>query len=941
MNPNPSDPRQRFRGTVARKALVVLLVISTITVLLLGGGLVYFNYNLLKNLFANQLGVSAQVQLAQITDAVDHQNAALKGLRDFSTVPQILSGALQDPTAAATQQANEALGAEFHTYTALQGEALFDHILVVLPQGTVVLSTNPAWLGKTVDIKDESSRIVYHWAPLSLDKMALLTILPHLDEKGQTDSFLVGISTPGVLVTILQDISTLHPLARAYYLSEGSFIKADAAGALTEFQPSAGQNSLLLAQTGNGTPKTLEYTSFDNQPVISHLSQVDPLALGVVIELPKRAIYDTLLGATPYAALLLFLSIGILAFLLWMGVRSLTRPLLSLGETTRKFADGQWELRAPVQSNDEIGLLAYSFNQMAEQLGKLYQNLETRVEARTQQMRAAAEVARIVTSATSQEEILRRTVGLLAERFGYYEASVYLVDENGKYALLHASSLGSGENVQRLHQIEIGARSLISWSVVNNQPLIVNDVTQDSNYLLDEALPDTRSEAVIPIAMGKRVLGVLNVESKQTNAFSTDDETALQILANQIATTIQNAQLLEATQVNLQEAALLYQASRQITQAESPEAIFTVVYKALESTSYTSILLVAEERYLKAWVPADAEKTETAVSGEQLKIRLEEINNYVESSLPVLAENIADDDRRLPQAIFRILRQQGCSSAALLPIMQREQLNALIVLGGNETYTVSSAALQPFASLAELAATALQKLRALTSMSLTLQELSAINRLSQAIALNNEPSALYPLVHQTVSQIIGDINFLMAIYDPDSNMIRIPYLYNHEEVLSLDPFPLGEGMTSILIRTRQPLMLVHSTEERARALGAKVMGKSAKSWLGVPMLVGGEPIGAIVVQDLEREYRFDEDDQRLLSTISAQVAAALRNARLLERTHEHAEQERQLYEVTSKIRLATDMQSVLATTAQELAKVLGASRAEIEVEGMSSEESSA
>ena len=142
---------------------------------------------------------------------------------------------------------------------------------------------------------------------------------------------------------------------------------------------------------------------------------------------------------------------------------------------------------------------------------------------------------------------------------------------------------------------------------------------------------------------------------------------------------------------------------------------------------------------------------------------------------------------------------------------------------------------------------------------------------------------------------------------------------------------MGEGLTSILIRTKKSLMVVKDTERKTRELGAKLVGKPAKSWLGVPLLVGGDVFGAIMLQDLEQEGRFDEDDQRLLETLAAQVAVAVRNVRLLDTTSKQASRQQQLYEITSKIRSSPDVPSIMQTTAVELGKALGAHRTRIEL----------
>ena len=98
------------------------------------------------------------------------------------------------------------------------------------------------------------------------------------------------------------------------------------------------------------------------------------------------------------------------------------------------------------------------------------------------------------------------------------------------------------------------------------------------------------------------------------------------------------------------------------------------------------------------------------------------------------------------------------------------------------------------------------------------------------------------------------------------------------------------------------------------------------------MLYAGEVIGAIIVQDIHQEHRFDEDDQNLLSTLAAQVAVVVRNARLLESTQRRAAQERHLNEITSRIRRAPDIQSILKTTVDELGAALAVQHARIRLE---------
>jgi GAF domain-containing protein len=217
-----------------------------------------------------------------------------------------------------------------------------------------------------------------------------------------------------------------------------------------------------------------------------------------------------------------------------------------------------------------------------------------------------------------------------------------------------------------------------------------------------------------------------------------------------------------------------------------------------------------------------------------------------------------------------------------------------------------------------------------------LAELQTLWNISQAVSaaavIETDLKPLFQTIHRQVEAVMGDLNsFAIALYDSEADAIRIPYMYEDGQMVDIAPFPLGEGLSSVVVRTRSPLMLVEDTERKARQLGAVTIGVPAKSWLGVPMLFGGEVVGLIIAQDIMSEHRFDEEDQRLLSTLATQIAVVVRNARLLETSRQRADVEHLVNEITAKIRRARDMQGILQTTADELGAALGARRAHIRI----------
>jgi len=283
------------------------------------------------------------------------------------------------------------------------------------------------------------------------------------------------------------------------------------------------------------------------------------------------------------------------------------------------------------------------------------------------------------------------------------------------------------------------------------------------------------------------------------------------------------------------------------------------------------------------------------------------------------------------QPLREALVDLGCPGAKLFPIRSGGTIAAVIMAGLGGLAISSKSTLDLYGALAEMAEMGLEKIQAVQSAQRPMAELEAFNFISLLVAGLTDLEKLYPVIHKAISQILGQVDLIIALYEPKKQTIHIPYLYEHPNLLSVDSFPLGQGLTSILIRTRQPLLLTQDVENQAREMGAIMLGKPPKSWLGVPLLVAEEPIGALVVQDLEQENRFSDDDQRLLTSLGAQIAMAIYNAQLIDKSRLIARRERMLHEVTSKIRGSTDMKTILATTATELGRALGVQSARIEV----------
>ncbi len=174
------------------------------------------------------------------------------------------------------------------------------------------------------------------------------------------------------------------------------------------------------------------------------------------------------------------------------------------------------------------------------------ERLTEELAARATQLQTAAEVSRAASSILETEELLRQSVALIRERFGLYYVGIFLLDESGRQAVLRAGTGEAGRQMMATgHKLEVGGTSMIGWCIANRQARIALDVGQDAVRFENPFLPKTRSEMALPLISRGQPIGAMTIQSTQEAAFSQEDITVLQTMADQLANAIANARLLD------------------------------------------------------------------------------------------------------------------------------------------------------------------------------------------------------------------------------------------------------------------------------------------------------------------------------------------------------------------------------------------------------------
>ena len=194
--------------------------------------------------------------------------------------------------------------------------------------------------------------------------------------------------------------------------------------------------------------------------------------------------------------------------------------------------------------------------------------LEQRVAERTKALETSAEVSSHLASILDPRQLASTVVTEIRNAYNYYYAQIYLFDDAGENLVLSAGTGEAGaEMLKRGHSLPKG-RGLVGRAADTKKSILVSDTSQDPNWLPNKLLPDTKAEAVVPIIIGDKVLGVLDVQDDVTNDIFPEDITLLESLANQVAISLQNASSYAKAESALQEARSLID--------NAPEAIVIV-----------------------------------------------------------------------------------------------------------------------------------------------------------------------------------------------------------------------------------------------------------------------------------------------------------------------------------------------------------------------------
>ena len=555
-------------------------------------------------------------------------------------------------------------------------------------------------------------------------------------------------------------------------------------------------------------------------------------------------------------------------------------------------------------------------------------------------LQTASQVSRAATSILDLDQLLPQVVDLICGQFGFHYAGIFLLD--GEWAVLQAGTGEAGRlMVEQGHRLKVGGESMIGSCLAQRQARIALDVGEEAVRFDNPFLPDTRSEMALPLISRGQVLGAMTIQSAEAAAFSDQDITVLQTMADQLANAIENARLFRERERRVTELAVVNEIGQSLGSSREVGSLLELVHQQVNR------LFDTRSFYIATYQQGDAEWTSAfhLEDGQRQPPARYPVGSGLTGYIlrhrqPVLLRSIEENVAFKNAHGIEIIGEMARSWLGV-PLLAADKIVGVMAIQNYEQeHLYGEGDLSLFATIAAQVATAIDNTRLLAQTRRRARALEAINEVGGAITSVLDLDAVLRQIVDITKARFGHYFVSIALVEGDQIVFRHGSTVGDTEqrldaggvAISLSE---GQSLVAEAARTGQPI-LVHDVRDDPRYLPVAAL-PDTRSELTVPIEVKGRIIGALDVQS-NRPWAYDETDVALLQSLGNQAGVAIENARLFEERGRRITELAIVNEIGRAAALAPELPDLLETTYDRVGRLFDAKNFYIATHGEGSEE---
>jgi len=450
----------------------------------------------------------------------------------------------------------------------------FNEIAIVNLEGEVLLSTQPE--NENVNLSGtepfESGMAALANTALTFneteDQIEFTIAQPLFNQNQEVIAVLLGeANTTGLTERMLEALQFTQAESTYLISEQQDLLTPIAENESISIGTSLSLDFLMSDETGLGMTNLQTYTNLDGTQAIGVAQLIPAVDAYLIVEQVQAEAFQTLRLNLIINSILAGLTVFAIFFSSLRSARNISTPLFKLSNDAAMVTRNELDLIEPIDRADEIGELSQSLSTMTGELFQTKTNLENIVAERTKvlERRAAylettSEISKALTGIYNLEDLLNTVAFLISENFGFYHVGIFLLDAKKEYAeLKSANSEGGWRMLAREHKLKVGEQGIVGFVTGSGLPRIQQQVEgEESVHYNNPDLPLTKSELALPLKAGNEIFGALDVQSTEESAFSDEDVSALQVLADSVGIAIQTTRLVQQLQESLETERKIY-----------------------------------------------------------------------------------------------------------------------------------------------------------------------------------------------------------------------------------------------------------------------------------------------------------------------------------------------------------------------------------------------
>jgi GAF domain-containing protein/anti-sigma regulatory factor (Ser/Thr protein kinase) len=492
---------------------------------------------------------------------------------------------------------------------------------------------------------------------------------------------------------------------------------------------------------------------------------------------------------------------------------------------------------------------------------------------------------------------------------------------------------------------DLSEGGLTTKIIRTGQPLLLNSIQSMEennaavyvNAAMDENI--AQSYLGVPILIGNKAVGVVDVQSLKPNAFDEGNLRLLQILASNMGIALENARLFDETQ-------RLFKAERE--RVAELQIINSIQQGLASELDFQAIVDMIGDKLREVfntpnlginWYNEGSNLLHFLYiyeHGKRLSIPPQMprpggiFETEVRTRQPVIFNSPED---YLKFDAFALPGTDQSKSSVSVPIISGDRVIGDISMENYERENAyGESEMRLLTTIAASLGTALENARLFDETQRLLKEteqrnaeLAIINNISQALASELEVQAIVDFVGDKLRETFNIQDAFICLYNRNSDVLEFPYSYTLGKRDNQKPLKMGQGLTSHVIATRTPLIINQDFQTRAPELGVYIRDDrdlTIKAWIGVPIIVSDQVVGVIGLINIERESTFSEQDVRLLETLASNMGVAIQNARLFQAEKERIKELAIINSIGQALTQALDLHSLVDLVGDKLRATL-------------------